>query len=111
MKYKIAVIVAEFILGQELMRILAERNFPFSNIFAVKSNKKNEIHFSLNNNEKLVITNLKELDFAAVDLIFLISNVQIPVDFLTQQKKLIIDLSEQFSLSDEVLSIVPEVNG
>lgn len=108
MNYKIAVVGADLFAGQELMRILEERNFPFAEIVVIK-NYDQSMHFSFakkENEHKINITRLEDCDFADVDFCFLMSNMHIP----QIQSKCIIDCSSKFTLDENSHFLIPEVN-
>lgn len=106
--YKIVVVGADLFAGQELMRILEERNFPFSEIIVIKS-YDHPMHFSFEkktNEEKMKIKELEEVNFSDVDFCFLMSDSNI----IHLDSKIVIDCSRKFSLDGNVQLLIPEVN-
>ena len=112
MSYNLAVVGATGNVGREILKILAERNFPVTNIYALASRKSvgKEVSFG---DDVLTIRNLEDFDFSNIDISILAlksSIVSQYVDKLTNNNNIVIDTSSYFRMEAEVPLIVPEVN-
>lgn len=112
-KYNVAVIGATGSVGREIINILAERDFPVKNIFAVASNNSIGKQVSFGDDKTVPVTPLENLDYRAVDLIFSCVSSKVSQEVVTQARKhniLVIDKSSFFRMDDDVPLVVPEVN-
>lgn len=110
-QYTIAVIAAKTLVGESLLELLAERNFPISKIHALASAafEDEEVEFG---RRTLDIQAIEAFDFTSVELAFFIDA------YLAEQYGekaaesgcLVIDLSGHFSGKAGVPLIIPEVN-
>ena len=113
MSYNIAVVGATGNVGREILRVLAERNFPVASVYALASRKSlgKEISFG---DSVLTVKQLDDFDFSEVDITILAldaSKVSQYVEKLTANNdSIIIDTSSYFRMNEEIPLIVPEVN-
>jgi aspartate-semialdehyde dehydrogenase len=110
-KYNIAVVGAMGAVGQELLKILAERDFPVSNLILLEierlAGKKIEYK-----GKEYVVQNTTAEAFDGVD-IALFASGSASKDFAREAAKrgaVVVDNSSAFRMDPEVPLVVPEVN-
>jgi aspartate-semialdehyde dehydrogenase len=111
-KVNVAVVGATGAVGEVMLSLLVERNFPYNNVHAVASSRSagNRIHFD---NSDLVIEDLESFDFKDIDIGLFspgapISEIYAPK--AAQAGCVVIDNTSQFRYQDDIPLIVPEVN-
>jgi aspartate-semialdehyde dehydrogenase len=110
---RVAVIGATGMAGRELISILEQRSFKLSSLslFASKNSVGEEIDFK---GESLAIHELKDVRQIDADIAFFAAGSQVSLAFIDAVAKngtICIDKSSALRLRDDVLLIVPEVNG
>lgn len=113
MAYKIAVVGATGAVGREILKILAERNFPVSEAFALASPRSAGQSVSFGENQVLKVRNLETFDFSGLDLALFspgaaVSAIHAPR--AAAQGCIVIDNTSQFRMDHDVPLVVPEVN-
>ena len=113
MSYKIAVVGATGAVGHEMLKTLAERNFPVSEVFALASGRSAGNEVSFGEDKVLKVKNLDEFDFKGIDIALFspgaaISKIHAPR--AGNQGCIVIDNTSQFRMDEDVPLIVPEVN-
>ena len=113
MSYKVAVVGATGNVGREMLNILAERQFPVSEVVALASRRSvgSEITFG---DKTLICKNLDDYDFTGTDIALMSAGGSISekyADKITSAGCVIIDNSSHFRMDPDVPLIVPEVNG
>src|SRR3954447_19468974 len=68
MGYRVAVVGATGAVGNEMLQILAERNFPIDEIVALASERSTGKEVSFGEDEVLSVQDLSEFDFEGFDL-------------------------------------------
>ncbi|MEX2408557.1 MAG: aspartate-semialdehyde dehydrogenase, partial [Rhodovibrionaceae bacterium] len=68
MGYKVAVAGATGNVGREILKILAEREFPVDDVFALASERSAGQEVSFGENEVLKVQDLSKFDFKGVDI-------------------------------------------
>lgn len=110
-KLNLAIVGATGAVGQEILKVLAERNFPYKNLklLASKRSAGEEIKF---NGEVYRVEETTEHSFDGLDLaLFAGGPASKAYGRLAQQKGVVvIDNSSNFRLDDDVPLVVPEVN-
>ena len=110
---RIAIVGISGAVGQELLRILEERNFPADELvlFGSARSKGTEYQF------KGVVHSVKELkhndDFKGIDIAFVSAGAATSKEFattITKHGTLMIDNSSAFRMDKDIPLIVPEVN-
>ncbi len=110
---KVAIVGASGAVGQELLNVLAERNFPLTELVLFGSSRSagNTYEFK---GDKLVV---KELvhgdDFKGFDIVFASAGASISKEYaedITKFGAVMIDNSSAFRMDDDVPLVVPEVN-
>ncbi|MCL2073027.1 MAG: aspartate-semialdehyde dehydrogenase [Marinilabiliaceae bacterium] len=110
---KIAIVGISGAVGQELLRILEERNFPTNKLVLFGSARSKETKYQFRG----VTFSVKELkhndDFKNIDIAFVSAGAATSKEFattITKHGTLMIDNSSAFRMDDDVPLIVPEVN-
>ncbi len=109
--YRLAIVGATGAVGQELMTILQERNFPISDLKLLASARSEgkKINFC---GEELTVHEAKPSSFKNVDIAFFaggpVSKVLVPE--AVKEGAIAIDNSSAFRLEPDVPLVVPEVN-
>lgn len=111
-KYDIAVVGATGAVGEAMLEILAERQFPVGKIYAVASHRSagDSVTFK---NKAIVVENLEDFDFSKVQIGLFSPGATVSAKFAPIAAKagcVVIDNTSQFRYDDDVPLIVPEVN-
>ncbi len=112
MTYKVAVVGASGNVGAEMLNILAERNFPASEVIALASSRSNgrEVSFG---DKTLKCQVLDNFDFSGVDFCLMSAGSDIAKKWgskIGAMGIIVIDNSSAFRYDSDVPLIVPEVN-
>ena len=113
MGYKIAIVGATGNVGQAMLDVLAEREFPVDEIFAVASRRSlgREVSFG---DKTLKCHDLEQFDFSKCDFALMSAGGTVSQEWspkIGAQGCLVIDNSSAFRYDIDVPLIVPEVNG
>lgn len=110
-KYTVAVIGAKSLVGETLLEILADRDFPVSKLYALAqaSLEDEEVDFG---RRTLDLQDIASFDFTEVELAFFIDAALAETygEEAAQAGCVVIDLSGYFSKQLDIPLIVPEVN-
>ena len=109
MGLKIAVVGATGNVGREMLDILAERQFPIDEIYALASNrsKGNTVEFG---KKELFVEDLAEFDFSNVNIALFSAGGKISGEFApkaAEKNCIVIDNSSKFRMDPNVPLIVP----
>ncbi len=110
---KVAIVGASGAVGQEFLNVLAERNFPLTELvlFGSERSAGNTYEFK---GKKLVVKELKHNDdFKDIDIALTSAGAGISKDFaetITKYGAIMIDNSSAFRYDNDVPLVVPEVN-
>lgn len=110
---KVAIVGASGAVGQELLSVLAERNFPLTELvlFGSPRSAGNIYDFK---GKKLTVKELKHGDeFEGFDIVFASAGASVSEEFaedITKHGAVMIDNSSAFRMADDVPLVVPEVN-
>ena len=112
MEYKIAVVGATGMVGQEMLSILAERGFPTAEVVPLASTASigREVSFG---DKTLKCKVLEHYDFAGTDLALFASGGPTAAEWAPKAAAagaIVIDNSSHFRMDPDVPLIVPEVN-
>lgn len=109
----VAIVGASGAVGQEFMRILAERKFPIDNLFLFGSKRSAGTTYIFNGKEYTV----KELkhgdDFKGIDVVFTSAGAGVSREYekdITKYGAVMIDNSSAFRMDEDVPLVVPECN-
>jgi aspartate-semialdehyde dehydrogenase len=112
MGYRVAVVGATGAVGRELLRILAEREFPVSEVAALASARSvgQEVSFG---EKTLKVRNLENFDFTGWDIGLFSPGASVSAIHGPRAAKagcIVIDNTSQFRMEPDVPLVVPEVN-
>ncbi|MAY62701.1 MAG: aspartate-semialdehyde dehydrogenase [Rhizobiales bacterium] len=112
MGFKIAVVGATGNVGREMLNILAERNFPVDEVFALASSRSvgTEVSFG---DKTLKVKNLETHDFSKTDICLMSAGGEVSKKYspkIGAAGCVVIDNSSAWRYDAEVPLIVPEVN-
>jgi len=111
-KFNVAVVGATGAVGESMLSILAERNFPVDNIYAVASSRSAGSRVAFKTRQ-LVVEDLDTFDFSKVDIGLFSPGASVSAEFAPKAGAagcVVIDNTSQFRYDDDVPLIVPEVN-
>lgn len=111
-KYNIAIVGATGIVGETLLELLLQRDFPVNKVFALAS-EKSVGHTVLFGDKPLVVNAIESFDFSSVDFAFFAAGNDISLKYApiaTKAGCIVIDKSSAFRYDDAVPLVVPEVN-
>ncbi|MDC0045547.1 aspartate-semialdehyde dehydrogenase [Pelagibacteraceae bacterium] len=111
-KYNIAVVGATGAVGNEIIQILEQRDFPIDNLYLLASTKSKgkKIEFK---GEELIVEDLAEFDFSKAHIGLFSPGGKISAEFAPKAAKagcIVIDNTSHFRMQNNVPLIVPEVN-
>lgn len=111
-KYNVAVAGASGAVGNTMLQILEQRNFPVDNLLLLASERSagKELSFS---NKTYKIKELKHDSFKGIDIALFSAGGSISKEFAPSAAKdgcVVVDNSSAFRMDDEVPLVVPEVN-
>ncbi len=113
MSYKVAVIGATGNVGREILSILAEREFPVSDIAALASEKSVGREVSFGEDDTVKVQNLETFDFKGWDIALSSPGAKVSAVHAPRAGKagcVVIDNTSQFRMDPDVPLVVPEVN-
>lgn len=111
---KIAIVGTSGAVGQELLRVLDQRNFPLDELVLFGSSRSAGTSYNFRGKS----IEVKELqhndDFNGIDIAFVSAGGGTSLEFaetITKHGAIMIDNSSAFRMEDDVPLVVPEVNG
>ena len=111
---KVAIVGASGAVGQELLRILAQRNFPVDELVLFGSSRSAGTQYEFKG-KKYTVKELVHGDaFKDIDIVFTSAGAGTSKEFaedITKYGAVMIDNSSAFRMDDDVPLVVPEVNG
>ena len=113
MEYNIAVVGATGAVGREMLRTLAERNFPADKVYALASTRSVGREVSYGDDAVLKVEALESFDFSNAHIALFSAGGDTSkayADKAGQAGCIVIDNSSAFRMEDDVPLIVPEVN-
>ena len=113
MRFKVAVVGATGVVGHEMLNILAERDFPVSEVFAVASERSAGGEVSFGEDEVLKVHDLDKFDFKGVDIGLFSPGAKVSAVHAPRAAKagcVVIDNTSQFRMDPDVPLVVSEVN-
>jgi aspartate-semialdehyde dehydrogenase len=111
--YDVAVVGATGLVGEAMIQILEEREFPVGRLFALASERSagREVEFR---GEKVVVESLAEFDFGQAEIGLFSAGGSVSAKYAPLAAEagcLVIDNTSFFRMEDDVPLVVPEVNG
>jgi aspartate-semialdehyde dehydrogenase len=113
MGFKVAVVGATGVVGHEMLSILAERDFPVSEVYALASERSVGSEVSFGEDQVLKVRDLDKFDFKGVDIGLFSPGAKVSAIHAPRAAKagaIVIDNTSQFRMDPEVPLVVPEVN-
>ncbi|MFB9898603.1 aspartate-semialdehyde dehydrogenase [[Hallella] seregens] len=110
---RVAIVGASGAVGQELLRILAERNFPLDDLFLFGSERSAGRKYSFKGKEYEVKLLQHNDDFKNIDMVFASAGAGTSKEYLetiTKYGAVMIDNSSAFRMDEDVPLVVPEIN-
>ncbi len=111
---KVAIVGASGAVGQEFLRVLADRNFPIDELVLFGSARSAGSKYVFNGKECVVKELQHNDDFKGIDIVFTSAGAGISKEFektITKHGAVMIDNSSAFRMDEDVPLVVPEVNG
>lgn len=110
--YDVAVVGATGAVGEAMLSILAERNFPVGEVHALASSRSvgKRVDFG---DKMLVVRDLAEFDFSKVQIGLFSAGASISEEYAPKAAAagcVVIDNTSQFRYDDEIPLVIPEVN-
>ncbi len=113
MGYRVAVVGATGAVGREIIKTLAERDFPVDDIVALASARSANQEISFGEKRVLKVRNLDTFDFAGWDIGLFSPGASVSAVHAPRAAAagcLVIDNTSQFRMEPDVPLVVPEVN-
>ena len=111
-KYRIAIVGATGLVGQECIKVLEQRNFPMESLSLLASDRSAGKKMYVNHQEldvkETTLDSFKEIDFAFFATDSDISRYFIPIAI--QSRAVVIDKSSAFRMDPDIPLVVPEVS-
>ncbi len=110
--YNIAVVGATGAVGETMLSILAEREFPVGDVYAVASSRSigKSVAFG---NRYLVVEDLADFDFSKADIGLFSAGASVSKEYAPKAVEsgcIVVDNTSQFRYDDDIPLVVPEVN-
>jgi aspartate-semialdehyde dehydrogenase len=111
-QYDVAVVGATGLVGETMLEILAEREFPVGSLYALASSRSagKSIQFS---GRRVKVQDLAEFDFAGVDIALFSAGGSISAEHAPRAAAagcIVIDNTSRFRTEADIPLVVPEVN-
>ncbi len=113
MGYNVAVVGATGAVGREMMKTLAEREFPIDDIVALASERSVGSEISFGEDDTVKVQNLATFDFKGTDIVLSSPGAKVSAEYSPKAGKagaVVIDNTSQFRMDPDVPLVVPEVN-
>ena len=113
MGYRVAVVGATGAVGREMLKTLAERDFPVKEVAAVASGRSAGQQVSFGDRQVLTVQNLDRFDFTGWDIGLFSPGAEVSAVHAPRAAEagcLVIDNTSQFRMEPDVPLVVPEVN-
>src|SRR3546814_6476169 len=113
MGYKVGVVCSSDLVGREMLKTLAERDFPIDDIAALASERSVGSEISFGEDDVVKVQNLATFDFRGIDLVFSSPGAKISAEYSPKAARkgaVVIDNTSQFRMDPDVPLVVPAVN-
>ena len=113
MGYRVAVVGATGAVGREMLKTLAERNFPVGEVIALASGRSAGQEVSFGEKSVLKVRNLETFDFKGVDIGLFSPGASVSAVHAPRAAGagcIVIDNTSHFRMEPDVPLVVPEVN-
>lgn len=112
-KFTVAVVGATGAVGEALLSVLVERNFPIAKLYALAKCNKSDDDTALFNERPVRIEPVDDFDFSRCQIAFFCAPAAVAKKYAPRAVKAgcwAIDVSGQFRLAADVPLVVPEIN-
>src|SRR3954462_6943201 len=113
MGYRVAVVGATGAVGREMLKTLAERQFPADEVAAVASGRSTGQEVSFGDKQVLKVRNLETFDFSGWDIGLFSPGASVSAGHAPRAAAagcIVIDNTSHFRMDPEIPLVVPEVN-
>lgn len=113
MSYRVAVVGATGAVGREILKTLAQRDFPVSEVAALASGRSAGQEVSFGEDKVLKVQNLESFDFTGWDIALFSPGASVSAIHAPRAGAagcVVIDNTSQFRMDPDVPLVVPEVN-
>src|SRR6201999_4272418 len=113
MGYRVAVVGATGAVGREMLKTLAERDFPVTEVVALASGRSAGAEISFGEKKILKVRNLDTFDFTGWDIGLFSPGASVSAVHAPRAAEagcIVIDNTSQFRMEPDVPLVVPEVN-
>lgn len=113
MGYRVAVVGATGAVGREMLKTLAERNFPVTEVAALASGRSTGMEVSFGEKKVLKVRNLETFDFTGWDIGLFSPGASVSAVHAPRAAAagcVVIDNTSQFRMDPDIPLVVPEVN-
>jgi aspartate-semialdehyde dehydrogenase len=113
MSYRVAVVGATGAVGREMLKTLADRRFPVSEVVALASGRSAGSLVSFGEKQTLTVKNLETFDFKGIDIGLFSPGASVSAVHAPRAAAagcIVIDNTSQFRMEPDVPLVVPEVN-
>ena len=114
MGYRVAVVGATGNVGREILKTLAEREFPVDDVVALASSRSIGTEVSFGEDEVLKVHDLDRFDFAGFDVALFSPGAKVSAKYVPKAARsgcVVIDNTSHFRMDPDIPLVVPEVNG
>ncbi len=111
--FRVAVVGATGAVGREILKTLAERNFPVSEVAALASGRSAGAQISFGEDKTLTVKNLEKFDFTGWDIALFSPGAAVSAIHAPRAAAagcIVIDNTSQFRMDPDIPLVVPEVN-
>jgi aspartate-semialdehyde dehydrogenase len=113
MGYRVAVVGATGAVGREMLKTLAQRNFPASEVVALASGRSAGHQVSYGDDRVLTVQNLESFDFSGIDIGLFSPGASVSAVHAPRAAAagcVVIDNTSHFRMEPDIPLVVPEVN-
>lgn len=113
MLYNVAIVGASGAVGQELLRVLDERNFPIQSLYLFGSQRSAGSYYTFKGQEVQVVELQHGDQFKDIDLVFTSAGAGVSREYaedITRHGAIMIDNSSAFRMDPKIPLVVPEIN-
>ena len=111
-QYNVAIVGATGLVGESLISLLEDREFPISSLIPIASERSQNKHVQFKG-QNIKIQVLNDFNFTGVDFAFFSAGALVSEQFAPIAAKagaIVIDNTSQFRYQDDIPLVVPEVN-
>jgi len=110
--FRVAVVGVTGLVGDTMVRVLEERDFPVAQLHALASNRSlgKSVEFK---GERIAVQELSSFDFSQADIALFSAGSEVSAEYAPKAASagcIVIDNTAQFRYEDDIPLVVPEVN-